>query len=54
MFLAGSAGADHDHRFRLLAAGGIGLQLAGFVSATLNRRKRRRTFGDLWGRRKPL
>jgi len=48
LFFIGNFAADEDHRYRLLAALGICLQVAGFVGSARSRNQPRHRSLDLW------
>ena len=51
-FLVGQVGADFDHRFRLVAIGGLSMQIASLVSVLGMKRTRKIRSVDLWAPQK--
>jgi len=52
VFIVGQVEADDDHRFRILAIGGICLQVAGIVGSFRNKRTVKVSSVDLWALRR--
>jgi len=52
-FLIGQVEAASDRRFRFLAIGGLGLQIAGSVGSLGRKKRLRKTSADLWASHPP-